>query len=252
VAGVASGRVSTGDAIPVLWWTFLINGSLALFCIVPASIRFSRHLSNTDGARAVAPSAYLVLWIVSATIFYVLFAPFIAARHVLLILPPILLIAGASWKTTLTRDSVVAGLALTIVVSTGLCVSDWRFADFERSEARSLSRWLPRTRMIWTSGHWGWQWYAELAHMQEVDVLHPLLQPGDYLVVAQSTDHQPLRDPPPMHLIRIDTQTASLYDLFCPKTFYYTPVTLGPWFLSRICRSQTGVFQVDSSVTAAR
>lgn len=246
VGGVALGRLSMGSSALVLWWAFLMNGAIAMACLVPAAIGILRRGSwNRDGARAAAPVIYLVLWVVGTTTFYLLFSRVVAPRHVLLILPPLLLIAGSWWNTGLARDSAVFGLMLTVVISTGLCVGDWRAADFARSEALRLHLLLPKTRMVWTSGHWGWQWYAALADMRQVDVQNLLLQPGDYLVVAQSMDHQELRYPPPMHLVRVDMQGSPYYDLFCNKTFYDTPATIGPWFLSRICRNRTDVFSVD-------
>jgi hypothetical protein len=185
----------------------------------------------------------------------VLLAPFIVVRHVLLILPPLLIILGSLWNERLTGYSRAFGLAFSVIVSLGLCISDWSFANFFRTEADILGRSLPRSGTVWTSGHWGWQWYSTRAGMRQVDVQRSALRRGDLLVVAASTDNQALASPPPMHLVRTDKEGGAYQKVFCTGrwTGFYSHMNWGvPWRLSRTCQNWVDIFEVDGPSPSTR
>jgi hypothetical protein len=189
---------------------------------------------------------YLVLWVVGATLFYVLFAPFMAARHALLVLPPVTLLLMARWGAALRRDSRIFALLLTACVSAALVLADWRFADFYRVEADSLARSLPPTG-VWASGHWGWQWYAERDGFAQVDVRSSSLAAGDLLLIAREANPQPLSPPLALERLRTDTERAS-WQPFCTSRnggFYgYRAVSETPWSLSRACVHHIDILRV--------
>jgi 4-amino-4-deoxy-L-arabinose transferase-like glycosyltransferase len=249
VTAVAFGALSDDWSDRVLWWAFAVNG--ALVCLAVAlglAPLLRRKLWRREIARDAAPSLYLLLWVMGATAFYVLFAPFVAVRHVLLILPPATLLALMRRGGSFTRVSRVFGLVATIVVSAGLCLSDWRFAAFYRSEAAILGRDLATAGTVWASGHWGWQWYAARSGFRQVDVVSSDLRPGDYFVVAPLIDHQELRRPPPMRLVRTDTQRRPLLNLLCTGRevrFYSSSISFGPWSVSRACLGRMEVFEIE-------
>ena len=208
----------------------------------------SLKLWRREVALRAAPTIYLFLWIGGASAFFVLFAPFIAARHVLLILPALTILLVARCPIALTRESKIFGLALTGAVSAGLCLSDWRFAAFYQQEAASLARTLPKAGTIWASGHWGWQWYAARAGIPQVDIRSSVLRPGDYLAVAQEVDHQDLETPVPLRLVRTDSQGDPLLNLLCTgrtDRLYESTVMFGPWSISRHCLNSVKIFQAE-------
>jgi hypothetical protein len=222
---------------------------LVCLALIPdaLSLAYSR-LWRPEIARTFGPTIYLLLWILGTTAFYVMFAPGIAARHVLLILPALTLLLVSRWDGSLTWGSRLFGLAFTVIVSAGLCLSDWRFAEFYKSEAAKLAQSLSTTGSVWVSGHWGWQWYATQNGFREVDVRSSDLQPGDYFVVAEDVDHQPLEAPPPMRSVRTDTQGGRLLNLFCTgrdARFYESDLKHGPWSLSQDCLNRVTVFQIE-------
>jgi 4-amino-4-deoxy-L-arabinose transferase-like glycosyltransferase len=233
----------------LLGCVFAANGFFCLVFLWPAAMDAMRiKFWNVENTRAAAPQFYLLVWLAGTSIFYMLLAPFIAVRHVLLILPPLIIILASGWNTRLTGYSRTFGLALTIVISAALCISDLHYANFFKTEAAVLGPALPRTGTAWTSGHWGWQWYATLAGMRQVDVRNSVLRSGDLLVVARSSDIQPLASPPPMHLIRTDKETGSFQELFCTgkRTGFYAYSKWDvPWYLSRDCGNSIEVFQVE-------
>ncbi|GAB4025104.1 hypothetical protein GCM10028809_04300 [Spirosoma gilvum] len=181
----AQDQVFIGTANTILSTTFLINGLLLLLFVGLSvwknSLELRKSIKTTD--------VILVLWIASISGFIILFAPFIASRHVLLIIPPILLLGGR-WIETLsvvnTWQSVVVAATLTSI----LAINDWMLADFYRQKAREAAIVLPHQRRIWTAGHWGWQWYAHQHGFKEIQADSMQFRAGDYLVKPQGIDSQ--------------------------------------------------------------
>jgi 4-amino-4-deoxy-L-arabinose transferase-like glycosyltransferase len=258
-AAIALGLLSDHRSDKLLWLIFAGNTALICFALAYELLSFGWLKLNCGWiATKDAPALYLFLWLVGTTAFYVLFSPFIAARHVLLILPPVILLLVSRWDSSLTRSSRVFGLAITVLVSAGLCLSDWRFAAFYRSEAITLTRSLPRTGTIWISGHWGWQWYTERNGLQQVDVRSSQLHPEDLLLVAREVDHQALVRPVALRLLRTDTETHPLLNLFCTGRHavrFYDSWDEGlprfferaPWSLSRTCINHVDIFRVEAA-----
>jgi 4-amino-4-deoxy-L-arabinose transferase-like glycosyltransferase len=248
ILSIACGVLSSWRSDKLLWVVFITNGALIYLALIPdaLAVAFSR-LWQPQIARALGPKIYLVLWLFGTTAFYIRFAHFIAARHVLLIVPPVTLLLIARWSSSLSRKSKHFGLAFTVIVSAGLCLSDWRFAEFYKLEAAKLAQSLPTNANVWASGHWGWQWYATRSGFRPVDARSSHLQPGDFLVVADDIDHEHLRAPPPMRLVRTDTQSDPLLNLFCTgrhARFYILSYEVGPWSLSRDCLNHITVYQI--------
>ena len=248
---VASGVMSDLLSDRILWLALGSNGGLTYMGLLLGSMALllPGRLWQCDVARREGPFIYLFLWIAGTSVFYVLFAPFIAARHVLLILPAITLFLVGGWRQQLSRGSKVFGLVLTIALSMGLCISDWRLAEFYRSEVLILTRSLP-AGAVWVSGHWGWQWYATQAGFHEVDLGASVPQPGDYLVVADEADPQSLVGlSESLLFVHRDVQDAPLLNLFCtgrPLRFYHSGARFAPWSLSSNCVNHVTVYQVAS------
>jgi 4-amino-4-deoxy-L-arabinose transferase-like glycosyltransferase len=247
ILSTASATMSGLSSQNLLWVVFLANGVLACLAPIPDVLSVVRaRWWRPEVARACVPIVYLLSWMLGTTAFYIMFAPFIAARHVLLILPALTLVIVARWKGSPSGGSEIFGLALTVVVSAGLCLSDWRFADFYKVEADRVAQSLPAGATVWTSGHWGWQWYASRKGFRQIDILFSYMQAGDYLVVANDVDRQLPRTLPRMRLVRIDTQDHPLLNLFCTGTrFYASNHQAGPWSLRRDCIFRVTVVQID-------
>jgi 4-amino-4-deoxy-L-arabinose transferase-like glycosyltransferase len=225
---VASGLLADRWADKLLWLGFALN-ALALLALRP---------------QAGPARAYLLLWVAFTSLFYLLFSPFIAARHVLLILPALSLLTAPPGG--LPRGAKIFGLGCTLLLAAGLCLSDFRFAAFYRAQAAAIPASLPPRATIWAAGHWGWQYYATRAGMRELDVKNSHLAPGDILVVPREVDHQL---PPHVHLAwqRTITGNFSRFDPFCtgrPGRFYLSYTFRGPWSLSTDCTQHIDLFTV--------
>lgn len=250
IVAVACGALSDRWSDRLLWLAFVANGAAICLSLVPDALSLvPSRLWRSEMAHAVGPKIYLLLWVLGTTAFYVLFAPFVAARHLLLILPAVTLLLVSRWDGSLALGPRIFGLAFTVIVSAGLCLSDWRFAEFYKLEAAKLARSLSTVSTVWVSGHWGWQWYAMQNGFREVDVRSPDFRRGDYFVIEENGSHQPLEAPPPMRLVHADTQSSALLSLFCTgrnARFYASDYKTAPWSLSRNCLNHVRIFQIEN------
>ena len=167
LAGLIALLLSVGvDLLPdrradhILQVGFALSGILALLPV----LRPQRNLTLI----------YLQTWIVLTSIFYVFASPFIAARHVLLILPAIALLVAAT--RPISRGAKAFGLLITVIISCGLCLSDFRFAELYKTEAATVTASVPAGAKIWAAGHWGWQYYAAKNGIPEIDIGEGLAQ----------------------------------------------------------------------------
>lgn len=210
----AKDRIFILTSNDILAAVFLINGLLIIFFVIGSVWRtsFVRNKS-VDSADIL-----LITWIVAVSGFVILFAPFIASRHVLLIIPPVLLLGGR-WvdgiSVTNAVQTVLAAASITLI----LAVSDWKFADFYRQKASEAAAMLPRQNRVWTAGHWGWQWYAQQHGFKEVQADSMQFRMGDYLVKPQGIDSQ--RIPDGVRLQQIDYLTTPFSWLNFISTGYY-------------------------------
>ena len=193
----------------------------------------------------------LYLWIAVGGSFVVLYAPFMATRHVLLVIVPLSLLlarfvdpASLAWRSAM--------LLLTASLSLVLSVSDWTWANFYREKAVAIRRELPATANVYFTGHWGWQWYAKQNGMKELEALNPQLEIGDYLVYPVGVDNQPLKNIPAdrqLTLQKIYTEPFSLLTFFSTgdnARFYASDTQQGPWVISFQAIPPIVVFQVKA------
>lgn len=251
-----AGNLTDRSADQLLRAGFLLNGT-ALFAAI--GWHFVRGpLRDWSSARVDQRSRvfiYLAVWIALTLAFYIAKAPFIAARHLLLILPALALYVLLMRPHPPTAVAKSWSLCLTVLVSAGLCVSDYRFALFQRNEASRLAATLPRTGHWWTNGHLGWMFYALPRGFEEYDTRQSVLQPGDYFVSASGG----LEDAPPtllpsLQLLRVDTEARPGWSVLCsgrPARLYRSDPVTGSWSISAHCTSQFSIYRVIANPTPA-
>jgi 4-amino-4-deoxy-L-arabinose transferase-like glycosyltransferase len=192
-----SARGPTSDwQLALLWGIFAGSGVLTLSLALRAAWRAMTDVSDARSDAALL----LTLWLVAAFTFVVSFAPFIAVRHVLLAVPPILLLLTRGGAQPSYRRR---ALTLFATASLGflLACSDYQLADLYRQQAKRIRRQLPARATIWYVGHWGWQWYAEKEGMLQYDTEATLLSVGDFVIVPALAhrQHIPYRDQRRLH-----------------------------------------------------
>ena len=209
------------------WWgalrsLFLANGVVVLgWALVAAGVRllvaagfslrppqaeargYGQFPSAAHRNEDARPFAVLAILLLGTVAFNVLFAPFVAVRHVLPAVAVTLLLIGASMARAETEPTEIRigklgrGVAFVATVGLGilLAVSDWLLADAYRTVAPQLAAKLSRSdRTIWYVGHWGWQWYAERAGMRQYEPGESPLREGDYLLVPEMVPRQEIAE----------------------------------------------------------
>ncbi|TDI87636.1 MAG: hypothetical protein E2O78_00820 [Caldithrix sp.] len=212
---------------------FLANALFLLGMLAAHALKVYR-----SRAHCVESTRDLLLfaWLVGALLFIILFAPAIAVRHVLLIIPPTLLLLGKSLASISKRT-----LILTVVLNTAFAilfgVSDYVYADVYRHYAKGIKAKYAKANAIWFTGHWGWKWYAQQSGMKEYDYLQTNLEDGDLLVAPDMVDKQKIKTEDFERLQKIDeivvAGTAATFSRVGPMGgFYASSIRRLPWILS--------------------
>jgi hypothetical protein len=163
----------------LLKWLFLIDGAAISLLIVA----YATKKAKSDELNVTQLT--LLYWIVSSAIFIIVFAPFIATRHVLLVVPPLILLLYF-WVIdgNRARKFVTAVVVLNLMVTSLLAMADRWYADIYRRNATLIANSLPKQSTIWFNGNWGWQWYASQSGMKQFTLVDDRSKPkpGDYFV----------------------------------------------------------------------
>jgi hypothetical protein len=229
VAGSYAGLIAEQHSDQVLRILFTLNGLLlVLYCarFLPRSLR----ASSTD-------TWAVVLWVLGLATFLALFSPMMATRHVLLLVPPLLLLIASALDAARLGEKVLA-VASTAALGLLLTLSDKSYADFYRENAPRIAEEMKaRTEgTVWSLGHWGWQWYAEQAGMVTYARTRSDVAVGDILVVPQDHDVQLLAKGLTKEAIASWDEAPGPATFFCVEQFagmYTSSYGKLPWSLSR-------------------
>jgi len=231
------GTVGTEVTDRVLLIVFLINGTLGLGTLIATN----KH--GDPGSRDVRQ--VLIIGIGSLAVFIILFAPWMATRHLLLVLPMLLLLVakGLAHLPQLVRHFL---LLCTAVLGIALAISDRQVAAFYRDSASLIAR-EHRGHAIWYGGSLGWGYYAAQAGMQDFSShAVPDFAPGD--IIAQPLDFMVPGIPEHVRAVPLDTviQVLDRRDRFSTRRwlrFYSARYPDIPWSVDkelpeRICLSK--------------
>ena len=210
----AKNRIFILTSNDILSTVFLINGLLIIVLVILSVWQNSFATEKTIDTADVV----LVIWIAAVSGFVILFAPFIASRHVLLIIPPVLFLGGR-WLDSISITNAAQAILVTASIGLILAISDWQFADFYRRKAKEVADILPRQSRIWTAGHWGWQWYAQQNGFKEVQADSMQFHTGDYLARPSGIDSQEI--PKGVQLQMVNALTSPFTWLTFVSTGYY-------------------------------
>jgi hypothetical protein len=183
------------------------------------------------------PILLLYLWSGFGTVFIILFTPFMATRHVLLVIVPISLLLAHFIDTPSFAWRAIM-LLLTAALTLALGISDRVWANFYREKAALIRNELPSEANVYFTGHWGWQWYAEQNGMKQLEALSPQIQPGDYLVYPEGIHQQTLEKIPPalrLKIVKKYTEPYSVFTFFSTRDgarFYSSSFLKSPWIVT--------------------
>ncbi len=205
---------------------FFLNGALVIALAVSAARRL-----GTPVVRLLAA------WAAGVSLFIVVLSPFVAVRHVLLVLPPVLGLLLVDPEGRPGPRSTAAALALSALLGLGVGVADWRIADAYRDLPARLEPELAGARRVLYLGHWGFQHYAEEAGWTPYVPGVTRLAPGDVLVRPRAVD-QPAMLPadaarmPVRELVVLEASPLDLFRTVTPRLGYYSVWHGLPWTLS--------------------
>jgi len=163
----------------IIRYVFMLLGLVVFFTIILANKTIFKDLvsSSYDSYKRT----FLLLWFCSITSFIILFAPFIATRHVLLVIPAFLFLIPA---IPVNFPKILKGVALIATISSGvlLSISDYHYAAFYRNHSREIARNFNGDHQIWALGHWGWQWYSRVNGFRIYNTCISDVKVGDIMV----------------------------------------------------------------------
>lgn len=210
--------------------TFLATGAIIILTmlILQAKTIFREKINFIYSDKSL-----ILLSTISLMFFIIFFSPFIATRHILLIIP-LLIILGNDFFEKADKYINTLSLAATISLGLILSISDWKYADFYRETARTIK--INTKQNIWSVGHWGWQWYSEKAGMKiyakdDIEAINI----GDYFVFPKDVHKQEINESIKIQIVNKLSSPPSFFTFFSVHHFasmYKSEYNRPPWRLS--------------------
>jgi len=220
---------------------FFANGVLLILTLVQGGIRKLQFHATWPLCTCTCNrfEFLMALWVIGPMLFIVLFSHFMAIRHILLAVPPVVLLYCRYIAPHATRKLLEIGVIGTIILGCWISASDWEYADIYRRFAKEVVNEYPvSAQTIWYAGHWGWQWYAEKAGMRQYDTQASHLKKNALLIVpeyisTQSIDSSVIRT---LRLERTFEKSGSvimrLRSMEQMRGYYAFSILSLPWFFS--------------------
>lgn len=218
------GIIQEGNTNKLLIGTFLINGTLLLLSTI-YNVSKKSYLSNKY--------SFLILSLLFLSVFILLFAPFIATRHLLLLVPFILLL---NWNLVeLTSKKIkIMSLISTCILGVSIGISDWEYANFYKKFAQEIK--LPKSTKIWSMGHWGWQWYSSNNRMNQYSSRNSQIKDDDIMVYPAGISKQSLSSDCELITLKKVWNSPQISTLISVSNFanmYQSTIKKGAWELSK-------------------
>lgn len=215
----------------LLNYIFIANGFILMALVIYQTIKSFREEKYDYLRTSFFPIA---IYIVGVSAFIARFAPFNATRHILLLIPFILLFGHSLFEKTrgaINNIVVVASIILGLLLG----ISDWIYADFYRKNIEKINI---TNNKVWSLGHWGWQWYSKKSGMLSYSKENDLnLRNGDFIVFPKDISKQELSGDIQIDTIRFITEPPTFLTFFSGKSFasmYNSYAEKPAWSLSNI------------------
>ncbi len=167
---------------------FFLNGLILLTYFIVKGISKTNEINQ-----------FLVITTCSISGFIIFYAPFIATRHVLLIIPFILIFIH-SHDSELSKLNRILTIGIALIISITLTHADYMYAHFYKQQATVFSK--DEKAATYTIGHWGWQWYARQNGIKIYDKQKDTLQINDILIVPKDIAKQGISENIELNLIQ--------------------------------------------------
>ena len=203
-AGVLLDIIPENLSSLALYIVFIIAGLIVIFSTIYIVYKNFNHFNVEIKLLSIA--------LLSLSGFLVVFAPFMASRHLLLILPFVLWILKPFFQKA---PKTILNLTLFISVFIGITIgiSDWFYADYYREAAHKISKKINNTN-VYTRGHWGWQWYSKKEGFKEYGKDSTLLQVNDLIIGPINVSKQDLHPSLVLETIYKENPPFNLFTFF--------------------------------------
>jgi 4-amino-4-deoxy-L-arabinose transferase-like glycosyltransferase len=188
-----SARYRFGVELQVLLWT---AGGLSVLALAAAEAWQKRE----------ANSWLLALW-VGGVFFFAAFVYWMVNARVLLPMVPAVAILVAR-RLEQNSSTLPPGIKFAVVASAGLSLlaaqADFRIADATRKGTEQIcAKYSNTAGRFWFEGHWGFQFYLQLAGAWPLDFNQSRLQPGDVVVTQGWNSNAFTPDAKQAHLLEV-------------------------------------------------
>lgn len=221
---------------------FCLNGAVGLLAALVVPLKNGSAIADPiTRIRNVLLVAFLLL-----SVFVIAVAPWMATRHLLLVLPIILLLTSSALERTPIALR-IAALASTAVLGIALGISDRRFAAFYRDSASAIvSRY--GSGHSWYTGSMGWGWYAQQNGMQHLKPNGPQPAVGD--IIAMPLDFSVPPIPEVLKTTEVDLlqQPINAFDRFSTRhwlRFYSARYPDAPWGVTLAQEERIGLSRIE-------
>jgi len=170
----------------------------AEFCVFAVSGAIFVAVALRDFRRNADAGSLLLLVCAAATVIFSCVLSWSVSARYLLPLAPVSGILIARAFDARPRSTGIVTLPIVTAAFVSLCVaaSDAREAASAKSAAAIVAaRHAGRPDTLWYEGHWGFQYYIDLAGAKALDFDRPLLATGDVMVIPGNNANTQLLDP---------------------------------------------------------
>ncbi|KKS97782.1 MAG: hypothetical protein UV73_C0005G0059 [Candidatus Gottesmanbacteria bacterium GW2011_GWA2_43_14] len=187
-------RFLTGQNEEMVKWIlrtlFLTNGLVVLIITLNSiSEIFLRYLNEKKLYDLKLAS--IAFWFILMTIVLIFSVPFMAVRHVLTVIPALLLLIGATGKIHFDLKYGIIGIFVIIIHTLLLAIGDNSQADSYRKGAAAITRqiehkygFIKNKYRVWSGGFYGWRWYTVQEGLMAYNPQKDDLRSGDLLVLT--------------------------------------------------------------------
>jgi 4-amino-4-deoxy-L-arabinose transferase-like glycosyltransferase len=189
------------------WYILLAASGIALL------IAFAMKSARQDPSERHPLHSFLVAWVPTTLIFFLILADMVNARYLLLSVPAIFLVTF----DRLRRSGAIAALSVTLVLSVLLAVGDYRYVNHYRDWVEQTIGPLQNQGFrIWNAAESGLRFYLSRKGIQTLD-MHDLRPRGGDLIIRQASFRYGLSE----HLepLLLSISKTDVRDRFCLRTF---------------------------------
>jgi len=185
----AAGIIAESAFSQALNYAFIANGLVLCLCLF---LWIRKKWIHTGLMKFPGTHDFtILLFFLAISGFVILFTPFLATRHVLLVIPFALLL-GDELLRKANKSLLKVSLIITLVSGISLGIADWNYSHYYRKMASGIT--LPDHKTLWTAGHWGWQWYSAQKGMKQYGTNNTEIKAGDYLIFPGDISIQKFND----------------------------------------------------------